>query len=147
MTTVDTCNVPMGQIGGRNCISHAVSNKRGGSTTNPKPKTTSGSGEGSKTELLRDGNVGEDAISKLAKSTWWNWDKGSALLLWHWPKGEQRLAARDGMQTYIDDSLPNYQVRAWPLKKEVYKLLLPKVRKRIARGYVKVGQGQNFIKS
>jgi hypothetical protein len=99
------------------------------------------------TDLLRDGDVGEDALSKLANSSWWNWDKGSTLLFWRWPKGEQQIAARDGMDAYISGPLPNYQVRARPIKTAVYDLLLPKVKKIIDRGYVKVGQGRDFIRS
>jgi hypothetical protein len=109
---------------------------------NQKPQQRNQERQDQTIDLLRDGEVGEDALSKLADSSWWNWDKGSTLLFWRCPKGEQRIAARDGMDAYINGSLPNYQVRAGPVKTEVYQLLLPKVKKIIDRGYVRIGQGR-----
>jgi hypothetical protein len=110
-------------------------------------------------ELLRDAEVGEDAISKAADSGdkckakgappsgWWSWDKGSTLFFWRWPAREMRRAARDGMQPYIQSSLPNYHVRAKQTKSDVYGLLLPKLQKIIARGYVEIGFRHDFLKS
>jgi hypothetical protein len=98
-------------------------------------------------KLLRDGEVGEDAIRKDGDCSWWNWDRRSTLFFWRWPAGEQRMAAWDGMKAHISDSFPNYQARAHQTKINVYKLLLPKIQKIIDHSYVKVGEARDFVKS
>ena len=36
-------------------------------------------------ELQRDLEVGKDAVSRAANSTWWSWEAGSTLFYWRWP--------------------------------------------------------------
>jgi hypothetical protein len=88
-------------------------------------------------DLLQDGEVGEDAIGKASKSSWWSWDQGLTLFFWCWPAGEQRKAAQDGMDAYITGSFPSHQAHARQTKSDVYKLLLPKIQKILDRGYVR----------
>jgi len=70
---------------------------------------------GTQRELTRDLEVGQDAICRVANSTWWNWDAGSTLYFWRWPK-RCRLAVRDERKLFVDKSkLPRYtKRRQWP---------------------------------
>jgi len=70
---------------------------------------------GTQRELTRDLEVGQDVIHRVANSTWWNWDAGSTLYFWRWPK-RCRLAVRDGSKLFVDKSkLPRYmKLQQWP---------------------------------
>ena len=62
-------------------------------------------------DLFADKEVGRDAIARAANSTWWDWDAGSTLYFWRWPKRVQQ-AVRDGTKLYIICSkLPRYMKR------------------------------------
>jgi hypothetical protein len=64
-------------------------------------------------ELAKDVNAGADAISRFSEADWWSWKRGSALFFWHWPEGEPRQSARDGMPIWIKSKLPRYQLSGW----------------------------------
>jgi hypothetical protein len=49
------------------------------------------------TELLQDATAGMSVLSKICNASWWDWSRGSTLVFWRWPEGEQRRASRDGM--------------------------------------------------
>jgi hypothetical protein len=51
------------------------------------------------------------------------------------------------MDAYITGSFPSYQAHAHQTKSDVYKLLLPKIKKILDRGYVKFGRTRDFVKS
>ncbi|KAI2504189.1 hypothetical protein MHU86_10303 [Fragilaria crotonensis] len=57
-------------------------------------------------ELDRDIIKGRLVLQQLLQSKWWEWSYGSALIFWRWNGEEQRVAARDGMRSYILSSLP-----------------------------------------
>jgi hypothetical protein len=59
-------------------------------------------------ELNKDLHTGIDAISRFLDSNWWSWKRGSALLFWRWPEGEQRKFARDGMPAWVRSCLPRF---------------------------------------
>jgi hypothetical protein len=59
-------------------------------------------------ELLRDASIGLGALLRFTEADWWSWSKGSSLFFWQWPQGEQQQFARDGMEVYIQKSLPQY---------------------------------------
>jgi len=66
---------------------------------------------GTQRELTRDLEVGQDTIRHAANSMWWNWDAGSTLYFWRWPK-RCRLAVRDETKLFVDKSkLPRYMKR------------------------------------
>ena len=65
-------------------------------------------------ELLRDGEVGHDAILRFADANWWSWERGSTLLFWQWAEGNLRPFAHDGMDVYITAKLPQHQRPARP---------------------------------
>lgn len=66
-------------------------------------------------ELIKDVKVGSDAIRRLAGSTWWNWDCGSTLLFWHWPKRYQK-SIRDGTPLFVHKGLlrSHFSRQRWP---------------------------------
>jgi hypothetical protein len=60
------------------------------------------------TELELDLEAGMDALRRAMDATWWNWDSGSALFFWRWPK-EFRREARDGTPIRVSGTLPKYR--------------------------------------
>ena len=61
-----------------------------------------------KTELGKDLEVGRDAVGRAANASWWNWDIGSTLFFWRWPKWSKH-DVRDGIKLFVDWSrMPNY---------------------------------------
>jgi hypothetical protein len=98
-------------------------------------------------ELTKDVAAGVDMISRLDGANWWAWKKGSSLVFWRWPAGEQRQSARDGMPIWIKSRLPRYQRRARapdPLKKH---LIVEKLQKILDRKYVVAPITVDFISS
>ena len=95
-------------------------------------------------ELFADKEVGRDAVRRAANSTWWDWDAGSTLYFWRWPKRVQR-AVRDGTKLYIIRSkLPRYMKRQkWPTDPDQCKKLKLKLQKVRNRKYIQPG----FVRS
>jgi hypothetical protein len=97
----------------------------------------------SNNEYVRDLEVGLEAITRAANSTWWSWEDGSTLYFWRWPP-HLKVNVRDGTPLFVDwDLLPNYKRKQqWP-KDEMSRVKLEtkimKVRNRryITKGYVK----------
>ena len=59
-------------------------------------------------ELRKDLIVGRDAIWRATRALWWNWDGGSTLYFWRWPRCH-RSAVRDGTKVFIHrNKLPSY---------------------------------------
>jgi len=50
-----------------------------------------------------------DALSRAARSTFWEWCEGSSLLFWRWP-AEHQKAALLGYPSWVTGNLPNYRV-------------------------------------
>jgi len=51
-------------------------------------------------ELRRDLSAGREVLIRVTRSSWWDWDQGSALLFWRWP-GYFGTFARDGMPVHV----------------------------------------------
>ena len=92
-------------------------------------------------DLLKDLKVGRDAIRRACLASWWEWDGGSTLFFWRWPK-EYRKDVRDGLEVCVEGQLPEFWARQrWPedplereqLKKKLHK---PIVKEYITRGFV-----------
>ena len=61
-----------------------------------------------KIELNKDLEVGRDAFSRAADSSWWNWDAGSMLFFWRLPRWS-KSSLRDGIKLFVDwDKLPSF---------------------------------------
>ena len=94
-------------------------------------------------ELWKDLEVGRDAVGRAANSSWWNWDAGSTLYFWRWPKWTKK-AVRDGVELFIDwTNMPKYwKKQQWPdedhaIKKLKSKLANVKMKKYVQPGFVK----------
>jgi hypothetical protein len=83
--------------------------------------------------------VGRSCIRHVANASWWEWDGGSTLLFWRWPK-ELRGAARDGLPVWIKGELPNYRR---PQRKEPDENQLTQVAEKLnnvrMKGYIQDG--------
>jgi hypothetical protein len=105
--------------------------------------STVGRHQGGDYSLLRDAAVGADAISKFSRSTWFQWTYGSTLFFWRW--GRHKVVARDGFSPFIHSTLPSYTTPAKRPKKDKIKLLVPKFKLILERGYVQPGPIRSFI--
>jgi hypothetical protein len=52
-------------------------------------------------ELAKDIAARAGVLSRLDGADWWAWKKGSSLVVWRWPAGEERQSVRDGMPIWI----------------------------------------------
>jgi hypothetical protein len=95
--------------------------------------------------LLRDANAGQSVLHKMCNCSWWEWTKGSTLVFWQWPAGDQQRAARDRMDPYLQSKPPSFQQRVKRPKQEAFKLLPPKFQAILARGYVVSNQDATEI--
>ena len=95
-------------------------------------------------ELFTDKEVGRDAVSRAANCTWWDWDAGSTLYFWRWPKRVQQ-AVRDGTKLFVIRSkLPRYMKRQrWPKDPDQLEKLRSKLQKVRKRKYIQPG----FVRS
>ena len=78
------------------------------------------------TKLLRDANVGASVLTKVCHTTWWEWSRGSTLIFWRWPAGEQQRKARDRMEAYFHSKPPLFHQQVPQPKQDAFELLLPK---------------------
>ena len=53
-----------------------------------------------------------DCIRRAAGSSWWEWDQGSSLFFWRWPRGYRKWAL-EGQPHYQTGDLPRFR-RAQP---------------------------------
>ena len=90
-------------------------------------------------ELEKDVDAGLDVIHRCCESRFWEWEGGSRLIFWRWPKGF-RKEARDGTPIFISGKLPRYTHRQkWPTKEDERKAIMKKLNKVQKRGYVSEG--------
>ena len=91
-------------------------------------------------EFRKDLIVGGEAVWRATLASWWNWDGGSTICFWRWPRCH-RTAVRDGTKAFIHrHKLPSYS-RPQKLSKD------PETRKRVkdkvngvrGRGYINTG--------
>lgn len=84
----------------------------------------------------RDLECGTRAIKYFLDSSWWKWDRGSALLFWRWPTPESRTAARDGWPFFVTDKLPTYGGCGQPPSPNVRSTLAKKIEDLLCKSYV-----------
>jgi hypothetical protein len=73
-------------------------------------------------------------------TTWWNWDSGSALFIWHWPE-EFRLEARDGTPIQISGELPqNRHPQSVERVQFMHDKMTLKIENIRAKGYIAPGR-------
>jgi len=67
-------------------------------------------GAGTIFDLERNADIGADALRQVNNSSWWSYDRGSALIFWRWNTNKEIVNARDGTPLWINYSkLPHYQ--------------------------------------
>jgi hypothetical protein len=95
-------------------------------------------------EMLRDYEVGIDAISRALAASFWDWDDGSTVFFWRWPE-EHRKELRDGLKVWVRHSaLPKYWGRQrWPADEGQRTKLKEKISKVLKRRYITTG----FVRS
>jgi hypothetical protein len=94
--------------------------------------------------LLRDAEIGCEALEHVLDSTWWEWTNGSGLLFWRWRSGTQRTAARDGMTIFVRGDLPGFMSRSRPVDQLKLTLIASKIGLVRKRGYIKPGPIQSL---
>ena len=95
--------------------------------------------------LAKDMSQGFEALTRMAKSSWWEWKGGSSLLFWRWPR-EIREAARDGYPICIRKKLPRW-IRTQRLPREIHivRKIKEKFVKVLDKGYVAEGPVRSMI--
>ena len=89
--------------------------------------------------FIKDLRGGLDAIERAMSSSFWDWDAGSALYFWRWPKVAQ-MEARDGVEIFVTGKLPRYRERQrWPVDRTQKEAMIKKWSKIVSRGYVERG--------
>jgi hypothetical protein len=67
-------------------------------------------GSGTIFDLERNADIGADALRQINNSSWWSYDRGSALLFWRWNTNKEIVNARDGTPLWVDHKkLPHFQ--------------------------------------
>ena len=56
-------------------------------------------------DFIVDYNAGVEALNRVGRSSFWNWDDGSSIFFWRWPK-EIRQECRDGCNIFVKGPLP-----------------------------------------
>jgi hypothetical protein len=88
-----------------------------------------------------DKDPGYDAIHRVADSSWWDWDVGSAPLYWRWPR-EYRTTIRDGLEIWFSGERPRWrrpqrqETDEKTRQKVIQKIAKVRKRKYISTGYV-----------
>ena len=73
-----------------------------------KSRKSKGRGRKDLNEFRKDLLVGREAVWRATLSSWWNWDGGSTIYFWRWPRCH-RVAVRDGTKAFIHrHKLPAY---------------------------------------
>ena len=93
----------------------------------------------------KDVEVGRDALSRAANSSWWEWTHGSSCYFWRFPKCLQ-AHIRDGYPIHIESALPRYRQRqTFRLTDVGLHQLRKKVEKVVDRGYLEEGYVGSLI--
>ena len=91
-------------------------------------------------ELMRDGEVGVDALERAVSSNWWEWTHGSTLFFWRWPRCCRRDARDGSIFPWKIFPFPKYMVpQKYPKNNKEKELVIEKVKSPIKRGYISPG--------
>ena len=95
-------------------------------------------------EWERDKEAGLEALAKVRRSSFWDWDQGSFPHFWRW-QPEIQKDVRDGTKLWIQGELPNNTgfKQKLPKDEHVVAKILEKLSKVRGRGYI----GPNWVRS
>ncbi|EJK54761.1 hypothetical protein THAOC_25584, partial [Thalassiosira oceanica] len=90
-------------------------------------------------------DVAAECLTRAAAATWWEWNGGSTLVFWKWPKGSQ-LYAREGQPHFQTKDLPAFRQRQRPPQDDLARSVMKsKVDKFRGRAYVVSGDVLSLI--
>ena len=91
-------------------------------------------------ELHKDLLVGREAVWRTTQASWWNWEGGSIIYFWRWPRCH-RTAVRDGTKAFIyRNKLPAYSKPQRLSKDKVTReRVITKVNGVRSHGYINTG--------
>jgi len=90
-------------------------------------------------ELYKDVIAFRECITRASGASFWDWNAGSRLNFWRWPRGFMK-EARDGTLIFVQDKLPLYTKRQrWSTDEAARAKLLKKLLNVRQRGYVAKG--------
>ena len=96
-------------------------------------------------KLRVDLSIGMEGLTRVVKGSWWEWNFGSTLFFWRWPK-LIRDAARDGYPVFVQGDLPRYRRKQRPPDKEYMRIKMKeKLRKVMDRKYISKGVVRSLI--
>ena len=96
-------------------------------------------------KLRIDLSIGMEGLTRVVKGSWWEWDYGSTLFFWRWPK-EIRDSARDGYPVFVQGDLPRYRRKQRPPDKEYMHIkMTEKLKKVTDRKYISKGVVRSLI--
>ena len=96
-------------------------------------------------EIQSDLEIGLDALMRVMKGSWWEWNDGSTLLFWRWPK-EIRKWARDGVPVFVQGKLPRWKHKQrLPSSKDKAEQMKKKLMKSVNRRYISDGSVSSLI--
>jgi hypothetical protein len=82
---------------------------------------------------------GYDAIHRVADSSWWDWDAGSAPMYWRWPR-EYRTTIRDGLEIWFSGERPRWRrPQRQAADEETRQKVIAKISKVRKRKYISTG--------
>ena len=82
--------------------------------------------------------AGIAALRTASKASWWDWDAGSAIFFWRWPKDYQDTA-REGLAPMFDGPPPQGMMGQPPYKDtKVRNQVKAKLQRVLDRGYIKI---------
>ena len=84
--------------------------------------------------------MGNDAVGRAEKSSFWDWDGGSTAFFWRW-QPEVKGDMRDGTRLFLKGEIPSFRKKQQLVNgdlsvRELVKLKIDKVR---ARAYIAEG--------
>jgi hypothetical protein len=86
-----------------------------------------------------DRDPGYNAIHRVADSSWWDWDAGSAPLYWRWPS-EYREVIRDGLEIWFAGEKPQWRrPQRAATNEETRQKVIAKIAKVRKRKYISTG--------
>jgi hypothetical protein len=60
-------------------------------------------------DLVRNADAGSDLVRQNSSASWWEWNSGSALILWQWGSLTSMIDARDGTKVFVPGELPRFR--------------------------------------